>query len=244
MSIKNITKRGIWCFCFAVSVIIVVVMYTCSREVSQSSENNRAVLPPYAHFFKIPKQKNPRYPMIFESEGMIDYSSIIIFEADSEWIKKIVQCNGLSPDPSQVGISTIARNAKYLGLKQISDVIDSNTWNSFEIKSVQFFSNGETYKVYFELYTNTKQTIVVLHFHSVEIVNKKIRSCKRSGLSQWTVYNTGMKRTALNNIPTFAITAATVTVDKFVVSRKDNASITSAACSYLCNIRYDYHPHG
>ena len=65
MSIKNITKRGIWCFCFAVSVIIVVVMYTCSREVSQSSENNRAVLPPYAHFFKIPKQKNPRYPMIF-----------------------------------------------------------------------------------------------------------------------------------------------------------------------------------
>lgn len=72
----------------------------------------------------------------------------------------------------------------------------------------------------------------------------KIRSCKRSGLSQWTVYNTGMKRTALNNIPTFAITAETVTVDKFVVSRKDNASITSAACSYLCNIRYDYHPHG
>ena len=63
----------------------------------------------------------------------------------------------------------------------------------------------------------------------------KIRSCKRSGLSQWTVYNTGMKRTAFNNIPTFAITAETVTVDKFVVSRKDNASIP--VCGHAAKTR-------
>ena len=47
--------------------------------------------------------------------------------------------------------------------------------------------------------------------------------------TQWSIYNTGTKRTTYSNIPTSTITAETVTVDGFVVFQKDNAGITSTA---------------
>ena len=47
--------------------------------------------------------------------------------------------------------------------------------------------------------------------------------------SQWSVYNEGAKRTSYSTIPGSTITAESVTVDGFVVSRKDHAGIISTA---------------
>ena len=47
--------------------------------------------------------------------------------------------------------------------------------------------------------------------------------------TQWSVYNTGTKRTTYRNVPTSTITAETVTVDGIVVSLKNNSGITSTA---------------
>lgn len=181
---ENITKRGIWYLCFSVLVIIVVVMYI----LSQSSENDHTTLPPYTHFLKIPEQKKSTYPIIFESEGLMDYSSIIVFEVDSEWIKDFVQNNGLSPQsPPIAGIEMIAYNVKKRGLKQISDVIDSNTWNCFNYQSMQFLSNGNTYGAYFELYTNITQTTAILHFFSFTRKSNVKAQRKRTSMSRFLI---------------------------------------------------------
>ena len=62
-------------------------------------------------------------------------------------------------------------------------------------------------------------------------IENKLISISERGLTstQWVAYNTGTKRTTYSNIPTSTITVETVTVDGFVVSRKDNAGITSTA---------------
>ena len=62
-------------------------------------------------------------------------------------------------------------------------------------------------------------------------IAEKVISINERGLTstQWSTYNTGTERTTFSDIPTSTITAETVTVDGFVVSRKDNAGITSTA---------------
>lgn len=72
-----------------------------------------------------------------------------------------------------------------------------------------------------------KQMISAL---SSTIESKSVSINERNLTSaQWTAYNGDAKRVTYSSIPTSTITAETVTVDGFVVSRKDNAGITSTA---------------
>ena len=74
---------------------------------------------------------------------------------------------------------------------------------------------------------NTTQKLLISQF-SPTIENKSISISERGLTStQWSAYNTGTKRTTYSNIPTSTITAETVTVDGFIVSRKDNAGVAS-----------------
>lgn len=75
------------------------------------------------------------------------------------------------------------------------------------------------------LNTTKKQLISQL---SSTIENKSISISERGLTSTlWAAYNTGTNRTTYSNIPASTITTETVTVDGFVVSRKDNIGITS-----------------
>lgn len=161
----KITKIGMWCIC-----LLSLTVAACKGKSLQSG--NQATLPPYIHFFKMPEQKNKTYPIVFESCGMMDFSATVIFEVDSEWVKDFVLNNELTTDASQTGILIIANDAKELKLEQISDVIDSNTWKGYEYRPMQFLSNGNTYRGYFELYTNDSETIAMIHLFSIQKANE------------------------------------------------------------------------
>ena len=77
------------------------------------------------------------------------------------------------------------------------------------------------------LTSEQKQMISAL---STTIESKSVSINERNLTSaQWTAYNGDAKKVTYSSIPTSTITAETVTVDGFVVSRKDNAGITSTA---------------
>ncbi len=65
---------------------------------------------------------------------------------------------------------------------------------------------------------------------SSSIESKSIAINERNLTSaQWSVYNAATKRTRYTSLPTSDITAATVSVDGFVISQSDNAGVTTTS---------------
>lgn len=172
--IRTIKKRLIIVICSLslIFIVLCIAMICCLKLMGPKGlyqvDLSRNPLPAYTHFFEFPKQKNTKYPIIYELDCFCfsDFSGDVFFEATPKWIEEFIRNNNLVSD-ELVYIPTTTENL-------ISSIFP-NVQNPEKLRSfsgvTRFTQRGNSYQFYYTLYTNEIETIVVLHFYSPEHID-------------------------------------------------------------------------
>lgn len=116
----------------------------------------------------LPPQHRPDYPMVWESCGMFDFSSLILFEADAAWMEALIARCGLTREESAWGNRYLADWAeRHLVQKEATQMAKSlgSDWVSYSAATVDV-RNRPGEKGYFDLFVNPSHTRAVLHYYS------------------------------------------------------------------------------
>lgn len=130
-----------------------------SGEAAKQTLTFRALIAP-------PTQTFTTYPLIHESSGMFDFSSIAVYEAHSAWIDHIREKYNFKPDTDSVGVSMITKNLKYRKLDSMAEMISHEQWSHYSDGKVSGVWHDTPFEAHVELYVNNASNKVILHYHS------------------------------------------------------------------------------
>ena len=140
--------------------------YSTGAEAQQSFTCNTLL--------RIPEQKDEEYPIIHDSRGMFDFSSVVIFKASTPWIGDFIREYGLKPSESTHEQMQLERRFREKKLDKLAAMVGSQSWQHYTGGRVSYTDlAGRSRQGYFEACINATRDKVMVHFHSFTTVEKQ-----------------------------------------------------------------------
>ena len=115
---------------------------------------------------KYPRQYCNQYPVIYESRGMFDFSSIVLFEADCKYFDCLIEKYKLEASGNSFQLSNLLRNLRCLKLHDFVERIRREQWTHFSGGEVSGYRNNLRFNAHFELFVNISKNRAILYYHS------------------------------------------------------------------------------
>lgn len=122
----------------------------------------------YNELVPLPPQHRRDYPMAWESRGMFDFSSLILFDADAAWLDTLIARYGLTEENAPSGHHYIAewvqRPHPQEGGEQMASSLGAD-WVSYSSATTDV-RNQPGEKACFTLFVAPSRTSAVLYYYS------------------------------------------------------------------------------
>jgi len=123
------------------------------------------------HLVKIPNQQSRSMPVLYESNGAFDFSSIIAFDANGEWIERFIGSYKLAYEPGGASvISDLIRCVKQveeINSDPLADIMENNSWKMYTDGKLKYEAlDGMLCQAHFVAFVNEAGTMAIIYYHS------------------------------------------------------------------------------
>lgn len=141
--------------------------WTHHTEKSYAGEAATATFT-YKELVPLPPQHRRDFPMVWESHGMFDFSSLILFEADAAWTEALITRYGLTREESAWGTRYLAEWAQRPHPQKEAAQMAKNLgsdWVAYSAATLDV-RNQPGQKGCFVLFVHPSRTQAVLYYYS------------------------------------------------------------------------------